>query len=886
MTSKIPEYALILAAGKGSRMGSATTHKVCFPVDGTPAILRALDVYRECGIRQNLVVVGTLAEQVIDTVGKAFPNTVFAYQPDANGTAGAIRAALNATPSMPDDADIFIAAGDRLLEESVVEQLFDLYLRESCDLVLLSLPTREGSGAGRIFVDKAGNARAILEMADVRQRRCRGLFRQAAAKGDSVAVENLQSIALERFSPKAEKCAKAFPEFWNRTGTLSAVEIETMYPDESLQFCLANNLLTPDEVESLPASNTSVYITKRKHLQYVLDHLDRNNAQQEEYLSDIVRLLSGRPEGAKIRCFVEQDPNKVLGFNDPKELLEVSEIIRLRTRRTLPEPDPEIFLPVEEYLRQVQMILGGDRELPLFRNLTAIYGDDPEIIADHLHQYLPLLEMAARSLAPGEPVAIIRSPGRVNVMGRHVDHQGGNCNLMTINFETLLVVHPRNDDLFTLRHWNEAEFQPCEFSISGLLDELPWDDWLSVVNSKKLQQLIGQYGVDWSHYIKAAVLRLQKKFHSTPLFGMDLFVAGNVPMAAGLSSSSSLLVGAADAVVCVNRLNTFPAQLVSLCGEGEWFVGTRGGAADHAAVKLGARNKVVKVKFFDFAVEEEVDFPENHVMVICDSGVKARKSGNAKDQFNHRVSCYKLGFRLIRKLYPQYAPLLRHLRDVNCETLGVRPARIYEILLSLPENATRQELESMLQEDLSEFWSTHNEPADGKYPIRSVILYGLAECARSKTYAELLKKNDLAAIGKLMKASHDGDRVSRTAPDGSAIPWSYSCDNRAIMQLIEQLSSGIVEEVSAAQLQNIPGAYLCSIPEIDLMVDIANAVPGVVGAQLAGAGLGGCMMILVRENAVPALKKALTEQYYIPTGHDPAIFVTNPIAGAGSVPVR
>ena len=87
MTSKIPEYALILAAGKGSRMGSATTHKVCFPVDGTPAILRALDVYRECGIRQNLVVVGTLAEQVIDTVGKAFPNTVFAYQPDANGTA-------------------------------------------------------------------------------------------------------------------------------------------------------------------------------------------------------------------------------------------------------------------------------------------------------------------------------------------------------------------------------------------------------------------------------------------------------------------------------------------------------------------------------------------------------------------------------------------------------------------------------------------------------------------------------------------------------------------------------------------------------------------------------------------------------------------------------
>ncbi|MBO5762980.1 MAG: NTP transferase domain-containing protein [Lentisphaeria bacterium] len=883
--NNLPEYALILAAGKGSRMGSSTTHKVCFPVDGTPAILRALDVYRECGIRQNLVVVGTLAEQVIDTVGKAFPNTVFAYQPDANGTAGAIRAALNATPSMREDADIFIAAGDRLLEVSVVEQLFDLYNRERCDLVLLSLPTREGSGAGRICVDPAGNARAILEMADVRQRRCRRLFREAAAGGE-VAVETLHQIALERFSPKPEKCAKAFPELWDRTGTLSAGEAQTLYPEESLHFRLGELVLTPEEAESLPASNTSVYITKRKHLQYVLDHLDRNNAQQEEYLSDIVRLLSQRQEGAKIRCFVEQDQRKVLGFNDPKELLEVSEIIRLRTRRTLPTPDPEIFLPVEEYLRQVQSILAGEKDLPLFRNLVDLYGEDPAIIAGHLQQYLPLLELAANSLAPGEPVAIVRSPGRVNVMGRHVDHQGGNCNLMTINFETLLVVHPRNDDQFTLRHWNEAEFQPCSFTMAGLLDELPWDDWLSVVNSKKLQQLIGQYGVDWSHYIKAAVLRLQKKFHSTPLFGMDLFVAGNVPMAAGLSSSSSLLVGAADAVVCVNQLNTFPAQLVSLCGEGEWFVGTRGGAADHAAVKLGARNKVVKVKFFDFAVEEEVDFPENHVMVICDSGVKARKSGNAKDQFNHRVSCYKLGFRLIRKLYPQYAPLLKHLRDVNCDNLGVRPARIYEILLSLPENATRKELESLLQEDLSEFWSTHNEPADGKYPIRSVILYGLAECARSKAYAELLKKDDLKAIGALMQASHDGDRVTRTAPDGSAIPWHYPCDNRAIMHLIEQLNSGIVEQVAAAQLHNIPGAYLCSIPEIDRMVDIANSVPGVVGAQLAGAGLGGCMMILVHTDAVQALKTALTEQYYIPTGHQPAIFVTNPIAGAGTVPVR
>ena len=118
------------------------------------------------------------------------------------------------------------------------------------------------------------------------------------------------------------------------------------------------------------------------------------------------------------------------------------------------------------------------------------------------------------------------------------------------------------------------------------------EDWNSVVNSEAMMKRFREYGVGWSEYIKAAVLRLQKKFSTQPLRGMDLTVAGNIPMAAGLSSSSSLIVGAAEAAVASNALKTFPAQLVTLCGEGEWFVGTRGGSADHAAVKMGSQGSV------------------------------------------------------------------------------------------------------------------------------------------------------------------------------------------------------------------------------------------------------------------------------------------------------
>jgi N-acetylgalactosamine kinase len=65
------------------------------------------------------------------------------------------------------------------------------------------------------------------------------------------------------------------------------------------------------------------------------------------------------------------------------------------------------------------------------------------------------------------------------------------------------------------------------------------------------------------------------------------------------------------------------------------------------------------------------------------------------------------------------------------------------------------------------------------------------------------------------------------------------------------------------------------------MVDIASAVPGVVGAQIAGAGLGGCVMILARRDAVDAIRKALAAGYYRPAGLKPATLPCIATDGAG-----
>jgi N-acetylgalactosamine kinase len=739
-------------------------------------------------------------------------------------------------------------------------------------------------------------------MADIRQRETFRSLRNLAKDNARMELAMLRKLLEDSFFGEGKevhpaKGERAFGELWKRLqgdGEISAEELLSLVAEDKTYFTIETSSgpirLTPTEAEQLPYGNTSVYLLKHGTLKEALRNLSRDNAQQEEYLSDLIHIVYSKAlqkkQAPAIRMLKVDDPNLILGFNNPAELLEVEKVLRDGSLKDeAPEWNPALFRPLREWQ---QFFAELDKTgSPVNRLLREIYGNEPEIIKRQSSLITEALEKSAESWAPDSRVGIVRMPGRLNVMGRHVDHQGGNCNLMTISFETIMLVHPRTDDLVTIKHCDEAQFPGSQFSISGLVAELPWEDWNSVVTSEALMKRFREYGVGWSEYIKAAVLRLQKKFSTQPLRGMDLTVGGNIPMAAGLSSSSSLIVGAAEAAIASNALKTFPTQLVTLCGEGEWFVGTRGGSADHAAVKMGSQGSVVKVKFFNFAVEETVAFPEEYSMVVCDSGIKARKSSDAKNQFNHRISCYRIGFQLIRHFFPQYRNLLQHLRDVNVRTLQAPLPTIYRILLMLPEKATLPELQAMLPDvPLQEICSGHQPPADGLYPIRGVVLFGLAEAERSAVYADYLKNGAMDEIGRMMQVSHDGDRVCSFSEDWTPSPFRARVDNAYILERLADLESGMPDRVIRSQLINQPGAYACSLPEIDRMVDIALRTPGVSGAQLAGAGLGGCMMVLCESRAVAQLKNNLTQLYYEQAGIEPAILVCRPVAGGGMLPFR
>jgi galactokinase len=75
--------------------------------------------------------------------------------------------------------------------------------------------------------------------------------------------------------------------------------------------------------------------------------------------------------------------------------------------------------------------------------------------------------------------------------------------------------------------------------------------------------------------------------------------------------------------------------------------------------------------------------------------------------------------------------------------------------------------------------------------------------------------------------------------------------------------------------------YAVSSKELDAVVDIARATPGVLGARMTGAGFGGCAIALVSDANVSELKDAVEREYPIRTGRAPRVYACVPSAGAG-----
>ena len=108
-------------------------------------------------------------------------------------------------------------------------------------------------------------------------------------------------------------------------------------------------------------------------------------------------------------------------------------------------------------------------------------------------------------------------------------------------------------------------------------------------------------------------------------------------------------------------------------------------------------------------------------------------------------------------------------------------------------------------------------------------------------------------------------------------------ENDRVLATIAALDVGdlrAVGEAFSASHASMRDDFEMSTPAIDALVDIARAVPGVIGARLTGGGFGGCTVNLVRDEAVGDLRSAILAGYPPRTGLTPRVFEVRADDGA------
>ncbi len=221
-------------------------------------------------------------------------------------------------------------------------------------------------------------------------------------------------------------------------------------------------------------------------------------------------------------------------------------------------------------------------------------------------------------------------PGRIEVLGKHTDYAGGRSMVVAAERGFCLVAAGRDDSRVTI--------------IDAVLGEVT-SFWLD----PELSPEVGH----WSNYPMTVARRIARNFPGASR-GADIALASDLPPAAGMSSSSAMMVAVFLALADVNQLADraeykqnidSPTDLAGYLGtvengqtfgslEGDRGVGTFGGSEDHTAILMAEPNRVSEYSYCPVLFRRTIPIPKEHTFAVGVSGIVAEKTGAAKDKYN------------------------------------------------------------------------------------------------------------------------------------------------------------------------------------------------------------------------------------------------------------
>ncbi len=235
------------------------------------------------------------------------------------------------------------------------------------------------------------------------------------------------------------------------------------------------------------------------------------------------------------------------------------------------------------------------------------------------------------------PDKIVLSPGRINIIGEHIDYNDGYVLPAAINKIVCFA--------FEINNSNTANIKAIDLNESVLID---------ITKEEIVSDVV------WTNYLRGVLFQLKLKGYK--IGGFNCAFSSNIPIGSGLSSSAALECGFLFGINEMFNLGIKPIDIALIGQSAEHWVGINCGIMDQFSSVMGLENKVIKIdcRTLDYTYHD-ADFV-GYSLILFDSNVQ--HSLFTSEYNNRRIECDE-GLRIINDNYPE----INSFRDCNEELL-------------------------------------------------------------------------------------------------------------------------------------------------------------------------------------------------------------------------
>ncbi|KAI8115601.1 hypothetical protein FF38_00459 [Lucilia cuprina] len=453
-------------------------------------------------------------------------------------------------------------------------------------------------------------------------------------------------------------------------------------------------------------------------------------------------------------------------------------------------------------------------------DLSATYVSTTEINRNHrlFDRLQELREFYVKEFSQ-EPQFFVRVPGRVNIIGEHVDYCGYPVLPMAIDQCILLAVgYDENSPNLQLKNIEQTKYADYTCDVSNIKIDLPKNG-----------------GPEWYKYYLCGVKGIYETLTiANKHYGMTIALSGNIPPGSGVSSSSALVSSSVLATAAIYKIKLDRKRLASISAVCERYIGTQGGGMDQAIAYLAKEGCAQFIEFHPELKATPLQLPDGACFVVANSLAEINKA--ATSDFNERVVECRLGCRLIA-FYKNFENWRQFLRFIDLqEALGcsLKDMENYALEFVNKDIYKRSELCNIFQIDDQTFqreFLTCNTQHMQEFKLKQRTLHVIQESLRVRTFRSLCEQKP--ANGVHCNGNSDSHNV-----------------------IISKLS-----QLMRQSHESLKTLYECSHPDLDRLVKISDECD--IGARLTGAGWGGCIVALC--DSVESSQKyisTLKEKYF------------------------